>query len=164
MIPQSHSLCDVSGVLEYLLKMSLAFGLDQAVLFFDQDSRPEGRYSLYQSITLLEGIRIETEVQINDRIRLVPLPGDIEYELNNNLHNRHRRYRDGGTTLLIIDCIKYALFHRPSDTNSAEVQVVNLPFQVEANEIELSNQEMRMDFRETFCQALSLACNTLVMF
>ena len=164
MIPQSHNLSDVSDVLEYLLKMSLAFGLDKAVLSFDQDSCPEGRYSLYHSITSLEGIRIETEIQINNQVRLVPLPGDIEYRLNHSLYNRHRRHRDKGTTLLIIECIRYALFHKPSDTNFAEGQVVNLPFQVEANEIELSNQGMIMDFRETFCQALSLACNTMVMF
>ena len=164
MIPQSHNLSDVSDVLEYLLKMSLAFGLDKAVLSFDKDSCPEGRYSLYHSITSLEGIRIGTEIQINNRVRLVPLPGNIEYKLNHNLYNRHRRHRDKGTTLLIIECIRYALFHKPSDTNFAEGQVVNLPFQVEANEIELSNQGMIMDFRETFCQALSLACNTMVMF
>ena len=164
MIPQSHNLSDVSDVLEYLLKMSLAVGLDKAVLSFDQDSCPEGRYSLYHSITSLEGIRIETEIQINNRVRLVPLPGNIEYKLNHSLYNRHRRYRDKGTTLLIIECIRYALFHKPSDTNFAEGQVVNLPFQVEANEIELSNQGMIMDFRETFCEALSLACNTMVMF
>ena len=164
MIPQSYNLSDVSDVLEYLLKMSLAFGLDKAVLSFDQDSCPEGRYSLYHSITSLEGIRIETEIQINNRVRLVPLPGNIEYKLNRSLYNRHRRHRDKGTTLLIIECIRYALFHKPSDTNFAEGQVVNLPFQVEANEIELSNQGMIMDFRETFCEALSLACNTMVMF
>ena len=164
MIPQSHNLSDVSDVLEYLLKMSLVFGLDKAVLSFDQDSCPEGRYSLYHSITSLEGIRIETEIQINNQIRLVPLPSDIEYRLNHSLYNRDRRHRDKGTTLLIIECIKYALFHKPSDTNFADGPVVNLPFQVEANEIELSNQGMIMDFRETFCQALSLACNTMVMF
>ena len=164
MIPQNYNFSDVSDVLEYLLKMSLVFGLDKAVLSFDQDCCPEGRYSLYHSITSLEGIRIETEIQINNQVRLVPLPGDIEYRLNHSLFNQHRRHRDKGTTLLIIECIKYARFHKPSDTNFAEGQVVNLPFQVEANEIELSNQGMIMDFRETFCQALSLACNTMIMF
>ena len=164
MIPQSHNLSDVSDVLEYLLKMSLAFGLDKTVLSFDQDSCPEGRYSLYHSITSLEGIRIGTEIQINNRVRLVPLPGNIEYKLNHSLYNRHRRHRDKGTALLIIKCIRYALFHKPSGTNFVERQVVNLPFQVEANEIELSNQGMIMNFRETFCEALSLACNTMVMF
>ena len=163
-IPQSHNLSEVSDVLEYLLKMSLAFGLDQVVQSFDEDSCPEGRYSLYHSITLLEGIRIKTEIQINNRVRLVPLPGDIEYKLNYSLYNQDYRHRGKGTTLLIIERVRYALFHKPSDTNSAEGQVVNLPFQVEVDEIELSNQGMVMDFRETFCQALSLACNTMVMF
>ena len=163
-IPQSHNLSDISDILEYLLKMSLAFGLDKAVLSFDQDSCPEGRYSLYHSITSLEGIRIETEIQINKRVRLVPLPRNIEYKLNHSLYNRHRRHRDKGTTLLIIERIRYALFHKPSDTNFADGQIINLPFQVEDDDIKLSNQGMIMDFRETFCEALSLACNTMVMF
>ena len=101
---------------------------------------------------------------MNKRVRLVPLPRNIEYELNHSLHNRHRRHRDKGTTLLIIERIRYARFHKPSDTNFADGQVVNLPFQVEDDDIKLSNQGMIMDFRETFCEALSLACNTMVMF
>lgn len=163
-IPQTHNLSDISDILEYLLNMSLAFGLDKTVLSFNQDSCPEGRYSLYHSITSLEGIRIETEIQINKRVRLVPLPRNIEYKLNHSLYNRHRRHRDKGTTLLIIEGIRYALFHKPSDTNFADGQIVNLPFQVEDDDVKLSNQGMIMDFRETFCAALSLACNTMVMF
>ena len=161
---QTHNLSNISDVLEYVLKMSLVFGVDEAVSSFEEDSKPEGRYSLYPSITSLEGIGIESEIQINNRIRLVPLPRDIEYKLNRNLYNRHRRGRDKGTTLLIIDCIRYSVFRKPSDTNFAEGQVINLPFQVEDDDIKLSNQGMIMDFRETFCEALSLACNTMVMF
>ena len=159
---QTHNLSNTSDVLEYVLKMSLAFGVDKAISSFEEDSKPEGRYSLYHSITSLEGIGIETEIQINKRVRLVPLPRDIEYKLNHNLYNRHRRGRDKGTTLLIIECLRYSVFHKPSDY--AEGQVVDLPFQVEDDDIKLSNQGMIMDFRETFCQALSLACNTMVMF
>ena len=161
---QTHNLSNISDVLEYVLKMSLAFGVDKAISSFEEDSKPEGRYSLYHSITSLEGIGIESEIQINNQIRLIPLPRDIEYKLNHNLYNRHRRGRDKGTTLLIIECLRYSVFHKPSDTNYAEGQVVDLPFQVEDDDIKLSNQGMIMDFRETFCQALSLACNTMVMF
>ena len=48
-ILQTHNLSDISDILEYLLNMSLAFGLDKTVLSFNQDSCPEGRYSLYHS-------------------------------------------------------------------------------------------------------------------
>ena len=161
---QTHNLSNISDVLEYLLKTSLAFGVDKAVLSFHQDSCPEGRYSLYHSITSLEGITIETEIQICRGIRLVPIPRDIAFQLNHNLSTRHHRHRDKGTTLLIIERLRHSVFHKPSETIFDENQPVNLPFQVEANEIELSNQGMIMDFRETFCQALSLACNTMVMF
>ena len=164
MIPQIHNLSEVSDVLEYLLKMSLAFRIDKAISSFEEDSKPEGRYSSYHSITSLEGIGIESEIQVNNRIRLVPLPQNIEYQLNHSIYNRHRRGRDKGTTLLIIKCLRYSVFHKPSDTNFAEGQVVNPPFQVEDDDIKLSNQGMIMDFRETFCEALSLACNTMVMF
>ena len=117
---QTHNLSNISDVLEYLLKMSLAYGVDKAVSSFEEDSKSEGRYSLYQSITSLEGIGIESEIQINSRIRLVPLPKNIEFQLNHSIYNRHRRGRDKGTTLLIIDCPRYGLFHKPSETNQVE--------------------------------------------
>ena len=161
---QTHNLSNISDVLDYLLKMSLAFGVDKAVLSFQEDCKPEGRYSSYHSITSLEGIEIESEIQINNRIHLVPLPQNIEFQLNYNIYNRHHRGRDKGTTLLIIDCQRYGLFHKPSETNPVEGMAVNLTYQVQDDEIKLSNQGMIMDFRETFCQALSLACNTMVMF
>ena len=125
---------------------------------------PEGRHRYYQSITSLEGITIETEIQICRGIRLVPIPRDIAFQLNHNLLRYHHRHRDKGTTLLIIERLRYSVFHKPSETTFDEDQAVDLPFQVEANEIELSNEGMVGDFRETFCQALSLACNTMVMF
>ena len=163
-IPLSHNLSDISDVLEHLLKIAFAFGIDKAVSSFEEDSKSEGRYSLYHSITSLEGIGIESKIEINNRIRLVPLPQNIEYQLNHSIYNRHRRGRDKGTTLLIIDCPRYGLFHKPSETNPVQVMAVNLPNQVQDDEFKLSNQGMIMDFRETFCQALSLACNTMVMF
>ena len=89
---------------------------------------------------------------------------NITFQLNHPLQKRPHRQRDIGATLLIIERPMLSVFHKPSDTTFAEGQRVNLPFQVEENEIELANQGMIMDFRETFCQALSLACNTMVMF
>ena len=154
----------LSDILEHLLKVALALGVDKAVLTFDEDSCPEGRHRYYQSITSLEGITIETEIQICRGIRLVPIPRDIAFQLNHNLRRNHHRQRDKGTTLLIIERLRLSVFHKPFETTFDEGRVVNLPFQVEANEIELSNQGMVMDFRETFCQALSLACNSMVMF
>ena len=154
----------LSDLLEYLLKVALVFGVDKAVLSFHEDSLPAGNLRNYQSITSLEGITIETEIQICRGIKLVPLPPDIAFQLNHNLLRYHHRHRDKGTTLLIIERLRYSVFHKPSETTFDEGQVVNPPFRVETNEIELSNQGMVMDFRETFCQALSLACNTMVMF
>ena len=154
----------LSDILERLLKVALVFGVDKAVLSFDEDSRPDGNFRNYQSITSLEGITIETEIQICRGIRLVPIPPDIKFQLNHPLQKYHHRQRDKGTTLLIIERLKHSVFHKPSKTTFDEDRIVNLPFQVEANEIELSNPGMVMDFRETFCQALSLACNTMVMF
>lgn len=164
MIPQNRNLSDVSEVLEYLLKMSLVFGLDKAVVSFDEDSRLGANLRYYQSITSLEGITIETEIQICSGIRLVPIPPNIKFQLNHPLQKHHHRQRDKGTTLLIIERPMLCVFHKPSETIFDEGRRVDLPFQVEGNEIELFNQGMVMDFRETFCQALSLACNTMVMF
>ena len=164
-LSEPHSRCfKLSDILEYLLKVAIAFGTDKAVLSFDEDSRPDGNLRNYQSITSFEGITIETEIQICRGIRLVPIPRDIAFQLNHNLSTFHRRHRDKGTTLLIIERLRHSVFHKPSETIFDEDQPVNLPFQVEANEIELSNEGMVWDFRETFCQALSLACDTMVMF
>ena len=163
-ITQPHNLSDIADVLRYLLKVSLSFGVEKAVLAFDQESCPDGNYRNYQSITSLAGITIETEIQICKGIRLVPIPREIAFQLNHNIRRYHRRAREKGTTLLIIERLLHSVFHKPSETAYNNGQKIELPFQVEENELELSKQGRIMDFRETFCQALSLACNTMVMF
>ena len=155
----------LSDLLKYLLKVTIAYGVDKAVLAFDEDCRLKGKYRNYQSITSLEGITIETEIQICRGIRLEPIPRDIAFQLNyKNSRRNHHRHRDVGQTLLIIERLMYFVFHKPKEKPFNEGHIVNLPFQVEENEIELSSDGIVGDFRETFCQALSLACNTMVMF
>ena len=156
----SSSRLQLSDLLEHLLKVALALGVDKAVSTFDEDSRPDGNIRNYQFIASLEGITIETKIQICRGIRLVPVPHDIAFQLNYILRGDPRIQRERGVTLLIIERLMLSVFHKPSETPFDEGQVVDLPFQVEANEIELSF----IDFIETFCQALSLACNTMVMF
>ena len=78
----SSSRLQLSDLLEHLLKVALALGVDKAVSTFDEDSRPDGNIRNYQFIASLEGITIETKIQICRGIRLVPVPHDIAFQLN----------------------------------------------------------------------------------
>ena len=57
--------------LDHLLKIAIACGVEGAVSVFDRFSCPEGTHGSFQSIASLEGIRIETEIQVCEGVRLV---------------------------------------------------------------------------------------------
>ena len=68
-----------------------------------------------------------------------------------------------GKTLLIIDrpmfsVLMQALGEEPPD----EISIDDFSFQVETHSIKFLNSDAVVSFRKTFCQALSLACNTPV--
>ena len=141
-------------LLEQLLNIAVVHGTEKAVSDFDRYT--EDKHASFQYFALLEGIRIETKIQILEGIKLVPLPPSTS-ELPNYLPCDF--FIPGvsassfiGKTILIIDASISPVFHKPSPKLFREV------FQIKAGE-NFPNFKVD-DFHQKFCQALSLACNS----
>ena len=61
-------------ILERLLHIALVRGIEEAVLAFDRSCCPEGVHGFFQYVALVDGIRIETTIQIFEGVKLIPLP------------------------------------------------------------------------------------------
>ena len=159
----------LSSLLGRLLEIAIGQGIAEAVSVFDACSCPEGTYSTFQCVALLEGIKLITEVQIFEGVRLVPLPAsEISEELLQSLHGfSGLPYREllaffRNTTLLIIDRPGFSIFHKSSQKHQGGYFVENLPSQVEGTDVRFPNSQAVNSFENLFCQVLSLVCNSVV--
>ena len=163
------SLCLLGVLPKHLLNIAIAYGIEEAVSAFDKCGCPEGTQNFFQDIASLNGIRLETETQVYEGVRLVPFPHRIPCELSSYLPGFPMPNFDVrtdpfmGKTLLIIDrpmfsVLRQALNEEPPD----EISTDDFSFQVETHSIKFLNSDAVVSFRKTFCQALSLACNTPV--
>ena len=106
-------------LLKQLLKIAIVRGIEGAISAFDRCTK-ETRGS-FQYIALLEGIRLEAEIQVFERMQLVPLPHSTS-EISRYLPSRPSlslyfsgmsEHRFIGKTLLIIDAFVFPIFHKP---------------------------------------------------
>ena len=149
-------------LLKQLLKIAIVRGIDEAVLAFDRCIK--NTHVSFQYMALLEGIRIEAEIQVFEGIKLVPLPPSTSER------SRFRYWSDPlehvliVKTLLIIDASVFPIFCKPFPELYKEgLQEDNLPFQIEMSGEQFPNFKLD-DFYEKFGQVLSLACNSSVQF
>ena len=145
-------------LLEQLLRIAIARGIEEAVSAFDRCT--EDTPGSFQHFALIEGIRLEAEIQAYGGIRLVPLSNaisDLQRYWPTFFISSVGMPEDffQSKTVLIIDCSVSPVFHKPFPELS---QVDNYPFRVEVDGENFPNF-MVDDFCEQFCQALSLACN-----
>ncbi len=161
---------DLRFFLEHLLKIAIARGVEEAVSIFDRFGCPEGTHGFFQSIVSLEGIRLETEIQVCERVRLVPFSRSTTPEIWSYLSN-FSSYASSlvaedppiGKTLLIIDRPAFSIFHRPSPEPFQDGTRINdLLRQFELDGEKFPNSSAVNSFEKLFCQALSLACNSAV--
>ena len=157
-------------VIERLLEITLVRGVEEAVSFFEKYSRGEGTLVFLRDIAFLEGIKIETEIQFFNGVRLVPLPSsEISAEVTQYLHGfptralSHHAGSFFGRTMLIIDHPVLSMLRKPSNKAIQNGTRINdLPFQVEVPEVKFPNLEAGGSFDRFFCQVLSLVCNSAV--
>ena len=157
-------------VMERLLEITLVRGVEEAVSFFDRYSRAEGTLIFLRDIAFLEGIKIETEIQLFNGVRLVPLPsGGISQKVKEYLPSISVKafinHADSffGRTLLVIDRPGLSVLCKPSEKLIQNgTRIDDLPFQVEVPEVKFPNHEAVGSFDKFFCQALSLVCNSAV--
>ena len=108
-----------------------------------------------QSITLLDGIRIERNIEISDGIRLAPIPDSSTDFPPYIIAPPHGQYSDYfGRTLIIVDERVSPIFAHPS-----EMSTDNLPSPF----IRSSRDTVFRNFVVAeFCEALSLSANHIV--
>ena len=154
-------------LLEQLLKIAIGRGIEEAVSVFDRCT--EDTFGSYQHMALLKGITLETEIQVFEGMRLVPLPhstSDLPHYLANLSFSPSglSKYLLSGETLLVIDHSISPIFHKPVPmdiTVQEYLDQVKLMFQAKVNSEDFPNFEEE-DFYEKFCQVLSLVCNSTV--
>ena len=166
-------------VLERLLEIAIVRGIDEAVSAFDRSSCSKGTHSFFQHVALLAGIKLKTEIQVFEGVRLVPLPSSKTSE-------EVVRYLPGfpshafvdqagsffGKTLLIIDRPGLSIFHKPPGNpfqsgphpfqGEIQLDLDDLPFQFEEHDVKFPSAKSVNSFNKSFYQALSLACNSPV--
>ena len=160
-------------LLKLLLEIAFVRGIKEAVSTFDRCSCPEGAHDFFQNVALLEGIRLKTEVQVFEGVRLVPLPSpeksgglahNLPYFPMPDLFNQLDFFR--GITLLVIDRPGFSIFHKPVKPFQGGfpngLPIDDLPFQLEEYKVKFPNSKTVNSFEEFFCQVLSLVCNTTV--
>lgn len=155
----------LDSLLEQLLKITLAHGTEKAVSEFDRCTDHDTHVS-FQYIALLKGIKIESEIQISEGIRLVPLPLSTN-ELSRYLPDIVNFHMSEwslprGETMLIIEATVSPIFHKPCpELFNDDYHEDKLPFQAEVTNREFLNFKVE-GFYRNFCHALSLACNSAV--
>ncbi|MDE0398299.1 MAG: HEPN domain-containing protein [Candidatus Poribacteria bacterium] len=158
-------------ILQRLLEIAIVRGIDEAVLAFDRSCCPEGVHGFFQYVALVEELKVETEIQVYEGVRFVPLPSlnteKITSEVVQYLPSfPFRVFMDQadtffGKTLLVIDLPGFSMFHKPPERLfEPGTQVVNLPFQIEEQDVKYRNYQEISAFIKSFLQALSLACNS----
>ena len=157
-------------VIERLLEITLVRGVEEAVAFFDRYSRAEDTHVFLRDIAFLEGIKIESEIQLFNGVRLVSLPsGEISQKVKEYLPsisvNAFINHADSffGRTLLVIDHPGLSMLCKPSEKAIQNgTRIDDLPFQVDVPEVKFPNLEAGGSFDRCFCQVLSLVCNAAV--
>ena len=155
-------------ILRRLLEISLVRGIERALIVFDRFSRPEGVHGFLQDVSIVEGLKLKTDIEVFKGIRLVPLlgtgisaevlryfPGFPVYAFVDQTSNFF------GQTLLVIDRPGFSVFHKPGRNQgfSRGLPVDNLPFQVGELEAKFRNLGEVNSFQESFSQALALTLN-----
>ena len=158
-------------ILERLLHITLVRGKEEAVKAFDRSCCPEGVHGFFQYVAFVDGIKIETAIQIFEGVRLIPLPSlnatkttDEVLQYLPGFPSRASFDQEDsffGKTLLIIDQPGFSIFHKPPEQLfEPRSKVSDLPFQVDEHDVKFQNSKEINAFIKSFFQALSLVCNS----
>ena len=161
---------DLYFLIVRLLEIAIDRGIEEAISVFDRRSCPKGTQDLFQDVALLDGIEIETKVQVFEGVQLIPLPPrKISDEIGHDLFGisysvfRIQARNFFGKTLLVINRPGFTVFWKSSEKPFQDGADINeLPFQVEVPDVKFPNSNEVASFTELFCQTLSLVCNVPV--
>ena len=147
-----------------LIKITIAYGIEKAASTFDKCTKET--QGSFQYIRLLDGIRLKTEINVFEGIRLVPLPpstSELPYYLRKHLHDVPKDFFSG-KTLLVVDCSVSPIFHKPFRASTIQEfrNQLNRIFRTEIDSKDFPNLKTDDFPLNLFCQALSLACHSEV--
>lgn len=157
-------------LLDQLLKIAIGRGIEVAILDFDRCT--QNAPGSFQCIVLLSGIEVETEIQVFEGMRVVPISKSTRPEYLHGLDfiKRHPRMSTdnfSGNTLLVTDCFVSPRLHKPIQATNHEYSCQKSRiFRIGVNGkiFPKTNSEefytYMEEFYAKFCQALSLACNS----
>ena len=172
----NEELFELNDLLEKLLNIAIFGGIETAVSTFDKSFSKDASAS-FESITLLKGITLETEIQVFDGIRLVPIwanasSANIPRSLGNislsDVNISSLYWKD---TILVIDYSISPVFQKPSLPAEMEgnygITTDKPPIEMEGFLIKAKGEKSpeyarsaSTAFHQKFCQALSLACDS----
>ena len=162
---------ELNDVLEKLLNIAIFGGIDAAVSAFEECVSEDASAS-FESITLLEGITLETEIQVFDGIRLVPIPASSNLPRCFSSLPQRDVSNFYWKTMLVIDYAISPIFQKPSLAATAEDKNYTVfsekpPMDIKGFRIKAKGGKSpeytctySTIFHQKFCQALSLACNS----
>lgn len=168
----NREIVELNDLLEKLMNIAIFGGIEAAVSAFDKSISKDAPVS-FESITLLKGITLETEIQVYDGIRLVPIPASSDLPRCLGSFSETDISDFYWETMLVIDYSISPIFQKPSlavvkaaDKNYTHV-MEKPPMEIEGFRIkakggkspEYTNIASTV-FHQKFCQALSLACNS----
>ena len=143
-------------LLEQLLKVAIVRGEQHAAQAFYKCV--DGSHASFQEIGLLNGVRVEQELQVSKGIDLVPLPKSTSDLPPYFSHMGHLSATDLlGRTLIFVDHYISPIFLNP--LRMRDLQSGDLSFQRQVVSAEYPN----FDLGE-FCEALSLASDTSIQY
>ena len=151
---------DLNSLLFQLLKITIARGIEEAVLIFENCTKDT--YAPMQCVALLEGIKLEAATQVFEGVRLVPVPDSpsvcSSYLPRVSLRGISEDFYYS-QTLLIIDYTISPMFHKPVLPPVAQSEKELFRLEVSGGELPDFNEPA---FFQKFSGALSLACNSPV--
>lgn len=155
----------LNRLLDQLMRIAIARGIEEAVSVFDRGTKET--HGFFQYLVLLEGIKIETETQLFDGIRLVPMPNstsELPYHLSSASFGKPENFFSE-KTLLVIDYLISPIFHKPFQASTMQEHSDQLlsTFRSKINSKDFLKFKMDDFPLNLLCQALSLACHSEVI-
>ena len=145
----------ISDLLDRLISLAVVWGTKLAARQFVSATFHQPFH--YQQMAKLEGVQLESDVQVFNGITLIPLPKsstDFPYYLNGKLDYDMEMLDFWGSTLLVVD---YKV--KPRFVNPTEAAALNAPGSHSPNGTVASLDAPSFDAME-FCRALSLVCRS----
>ena len=169
----NRELFELNDLLEKLLNIAIFGGIETAVSTFDKSFSKDASAS-FESITLLKGITLETEIQVFDGIRLVPISASSA-DTPRSLGNISQSHVDISglywkDTILVIDYSISPIFQKPSlpategnyvtSTDKLPIEIEGFLIKAKGGKSPEYTRSASTAFHQKFCQALSLACDS----